>query len=75
MSTPKPRLDHPVSVRLTPARRAWIDAQRQPGEADSAVVARLLDEYRAVQISPSVAAMVRDLRRLAHRIEAGEISP
>lgn len=51
------RRESPISIRLTPDRRAWIDSQRQRGETDGAVVARLLDEYRAAGSAPATDAL------------------
>ena len=53
----------------------WLAAQAHPGESLGRAAKRLLDEYRLVQVSPAVATTVRSLRRLAQRIEVGEIAP
>lgn len=67
------RRESPISIRLTPDRRAWIESQRQRGETSGATLARLLDEYRLISLSPEVGRTVRALRRLATRIESGDI--
>ena len=67
------RRESPISIRLTPDRRSWIDSQRQRGETDGATLARLLDEYRLISLEPEVGRTVRALRRLATRIESGEV--
>lgn len=51
----------------------WLAAQAQPGESLGRAAKRLLDEYRLISVSPEVGRTVRALRRLAQRIESGEI--
>lgn len=57
-STPR---DPPLSIRLSPTERAWVESQREPGETLGLAVKRLLDERRIV--APTAARELEIMRR------------
>lgn len=67
-----PRKDH---IQISDAQlAAWLETQREPGESRGQCAGRLLREYRLILIDPEVGRTVRALRRLAARLESGEIT-
>lgn len=57
----------PVSIRLTPPERVWLDTVRAPGETDGATIKRLLAEHRLCGDRPDVKAL-REIRATVERV-------
>lgn len=69
------RSTQPPAIRLRDRdMEGWLTTQALDGETLGQCAGRLLREYRLLQIDPEVGRTVRALRRLAARIEAGEIA-
>lgn len=70
-TTPKPTpREAPLSIRLTPAERTWVESEMEPGETLGLAIKRLLDERRIV--APT-AARELDLMRRARAVLRGDL--